>query len=109
MTAWQIASHPDKGALRVTETDPVLHAERTLPILSRPAEPVMTLPDGAIVTENGSQIWIKWSGAIHEWSFAGYGPAKAAPSDHMIVVTPPSTVAALRAGYLPEVHDTLLG
>jgi hypothetical protein len=105
--AWQIANRAGEAKLRVTEIDPVLHAERTIPVLSRPAEPVLPLPDGAMVIANGSQVLIKWSGAFYEWSFNGYGAATVAPSDHMIVVTPASTVEVLRAGYRPEVHDTL--
>jgi len=38
--------------------------------------------------------------ALREWTYAGYGGRRSRPSDGMArVITPPSTVAALRAGY----------
>jgi hypothetical protein len=108
LQSWQVADLSSEAKVRVTQIDPVMHAERTMPILTRPLESVDTLPDGAMVTRDGSQVWIKWRHGFHQWSFEGYGPAIEAPSDQMIVITPPSTVRALRHGYRPEVHSTLL-
>jgi hypothetical protein len=105
---WQMANLPGETKIRVTQIDPTMHAERTLPILARSVAAVESLPDGAMVTQNGSQVWIKWRNGFHEWSFTGYGRAMAAPTEHMIVVTPPSTVAVLQSGYEPEIHHTLL-
>lgn len=37
------------------------------------------------------------------WSFEGYHPAKALPDDmEVTVLTPPSTILALAAGYQPQ-------
>jgi hypothetical protein len=42
------------------------------------------------------------SGALLAWSFAGYGaPAPLDPDAVVDVLTPPSTVAALKGGYKP--------
>jgi hypothetical protein len=37
------------------------------------------------------------------WSFRGYGPP-VAPQDGALLISPPSTVAVLRAGYRPQIH-----
>jgi hypothetical protein len=42
------------------------------------------------------------SGALLPWSFAGYGPPEPlAPEAVVDVLTPPSTVPALKTGYRP--------
>ena len=42
------------------------------------------------------------SGALLPWTFAGYGaPAPLEPEAVVDVLTPPSTVAALKGGYRP--------
>jgi hypothetical protein len=43
------------------------------------------------------------NGAARRWSHAGYGPPVAI-LDSAELITPPSTVAALKAGYRPELH-----
>jgi hypothetical protein len=108
LQSWQTANLSGDAKPLVTQIDPTMHVERTLSILTRQTEVVERLPDGAMVTLNASQTWIKWQSGYHEWSFEGYGRPMDAPSDHMIVITPPSTVRALQAGYRPEVHPTLL-
>ena len=48
------------------------------------------------------------SGALLPWSFAGYGaPAPLEPDAVVDVLTPPSTVAALKAGYKPLWAESL--
>lgn len=68
------------------------------------------LPNGAIVTVPDQQklaLW--WENRLREWSFAGYGPAISCdPGCEVVVHTPRSTVNALRAGYVPVVHESLL-
>ena len=49
------------------------------------------------------------SGALLPWSFAGYGaPAPLEPDAIVDVLTPPSTVAALKAGYRPLWAEALV-
>lgn len=106
--AWHLGNDgpPDRKP-QATEINAVMHRDRTIPIMKRPQAEVQDLPDATMVTMDGSRTWVKWNGNFHEWSFAGYGPAMEAPNDRMIVVTPASTVRALRHGYVAEVHPTL--
>ncbi len=67
------------------------------------------LPDGAFVMlpEAPDVAWLVWSGALHRWSHAGYRERQARPSGGVVtVLTPPPTVRALSAGYVPRVHPT---
>ena len=100
IAAWRTGNgrSPDQK-VTVGDIDVVLHADRTVPILRRPLMEVATLPEATMVTVDGSRVWAKWNGEFREWSFGGYGPPGPAPADHMIVVTPVTTVLALRAGY----------
>ncbi len=65
------------------------------------------LPDGAMVLHQGAPYLIL-SGLAYPWSHAGYGAPTAAP-DTAELITPPSTVATLRAGYRPVLHHSLTG
>ena len=48
-----------------------------------------------------------WNGRLRPWSFSGYGPAvDAAPETEVAVLTPRSIVRAIRAGFVPQVHET---
>ncbi|MEK1891155.1 MAG: hypothetical protein AAAB35_27045 [Phyllobacterium sp.] len=85
--------------------DSVLHGER-LDRSRRKARhaiegPVRGLPDGAMIASGDDAYLIK-AGKTHLWSWQGYQPAE--PRDGAMLLTPPSTVRALRAGYLPQMH-----
>jgi hypothetical protein len=59
------------------------------------------LPDGAMIARDGRAYAVR-AGALLPWSFAGYGaPTPLHPSAIADVLTPPSTVAALKSGYRP--------
>ncbi len=59
------------------------------------------LPDGAMIARDGRAYALR-AGALLPWSFAGYGAeAPLDPDAAAFVLTPPSTVAALRRGYRP--------
>jgi hypothetical protein len=59
------------------------------------------LPDGAMIARDGRAYALR-SGALARWSFAGYGAPAPPESDAVVdVLTPPSTVAALKSGYKP--------
>jgi hypothetical protein len=46
-------------------------------------------------------------GGLRPWSFAGYAPARPLPPDTTVdLLTPPASVAALRAGYRPLLHES---
>jgi hypothetical protein len=64
------------------------------------------LPDGTMVRLDDA-AWLVRHGTLLPWSLAGYGEAMAAALPERIeVLTPRSTVAALRAGYEPGIHHT---
>jgi hypothetical protein len=59
------------------------------------------LPDGAMIARGGRAYAVR-AGALLPWSFAGYdAPAPLEPDAVADVLTPPSTVAALKSGYRP--------
>ncbi|CAL76717.1 conserved hypothetical protein [Bradyrhizobium sp. ORS 278] len=92
---------------RASEIDKVLHHERLergrkrlYPLLM----PWTALPDGAMV-RSGDESLLILKGRASPWSFAGYGPRRddiAAP----LLLTPPSTLRALQAGYRPVLHPS---
>jgi hypothetical protein len=65
------------------------------------------LPDGAMIARGGRAYAVR-AGALLPWSFAGYGaPEPLAAEAVADVLTPPSTVAALAAGYRPHWAEAL--
>lgn len=56
------------------------------------------LPDGTFACLDGAP-WLVHGDAIVEWTAAGYGRRRARPAGDAEVITPPSTLAVLRAGY----------
>jgi hypothetical protein len=91
--------------LKAPEIDRVLHAERLdgrakrlHPLPGVPAD----LPDGAMVLQDGAPHLIL-DGAARSWSLRGYGPPGAVKGDALLI-TPPSTVAVLKAGYRAAIH-----
>ena len=79
-----------------------LHGERLVPGTHRRrthALPWAGLPDGVFV-RTGDAVLLLLGDRLVEWTERGYGGSRARPADGLAeVVTPPSTVAALRAGY----------
>jgi hypothetical protein len=79
-----------------------LHAERIVPGTHRRRLhelPWAGLPDGAFVLEDG-QAALVLGDALVPWTTEGYGARRSRPAaGPATVITPPSTVAVLRAGY----------
>jgi len=107
--AWQAARSLGDPP-RAVEMDAWLHAERvdrTRRKLTHPRE-LAELPDGVMV-RSGDGAALLSDGALRRWSPDGYGaPAAAAPQGLAEVLTPPSIVAAIGAGYRPMVHASAL-
>ena len=91
------------------EMDAVLHGERLdqgrkrlhpLPM------PVAQLPDGAMV-QAGEESFLIVQGRALQWSMAGYHRADGAIADALLL-TPPSTLRALSAGYRPALHPSAM-
>jgi hypothetical protein len=111
--AWKAAHLGAKESRRPTadEMDDRLHTERVGPDRSKPTHPsrLEDLPDGALVTLPGSDdtAWLVWKDQIFKWSLGGYQERRPRPKRvDVALLTPPSTVAAIRAGYIPEVHPS---
>ncbi|MGL4243755.1 MAG: hypothetical protein ACRCTI_21785, partial [Beijerinckiaceae bacterium] len=87
---------------KAPEMDAVLHAERLDGRRKRPHRVAIgQLPDGAMIARGG-RAWLVQGEDLLPWSFGGYGPAVTRPLAGMVdVLTPPSILAALRAGYVP--------
>ncbi len=96
---------------RAPMLDRRLHRERLAsggkpPSLS--ATELTSLPDGAMVAHGGKAYALR-NGTALPWSFAGYGkPADAGALSGvpLALLTPPTTVAALKQGYQPAWHPS---
>jgi hypothetical protein len=67
--------------------------------------PWSDLPDGAFVSSEGSPAVVVGEDLV-EWTWAGYGPRRRRPTHgDAIVITPPSTLAVLRAGYPVQIDE----
>lgn len=95
---------------KVAAIDAILHRQRLAssrregPTLT--AEELADLPDGAMVSEGGRAFALRGGTALR-WSFDGYGaPVELRTLTAPHLVTPPATVAALRAGFMPVCHGS---
>jgi hypothetical protein len=71
--------------------------------------PWAELPDGAIVLFDGAPAVVVGD-RLSEWTHEGYGERRARPRRGTAeAITPPSTVAALRAGYPVQIDDGARG
>lgn len=88
--------------------DAILHGERLdhrRKRLHPLPEPPATLPDGAVVAL-GTAAFTIHAGYAHRWSEKGYGaPQRLDTADGLL--TPPSTLLALHAGYRPVLHPSI--
>ena len=92
---------------RAKEMDDVLHGERLdgrIKRLHALPERLDVLPDGAMVHASGDTLLIVKGRALR-WSFDGYQLADM-PVGDVRLITPPSTLRALRAGYRPVLHPS---
>jgi hypothetical protein len=113
--AWGQAHTNGGTAARPTaqEIDDRLHAERIAPDRSKrtTVAALDEMPDGVIVVVAawGEQAYLVGGDSLLAWSPGGYGVRQRRPKGEQVnVLTPPSTVAAIRAGYVPEVHLSAL-
>ncbi len=100
------------GVTRVfaRDIDAVLHRERLEggeKRLHALTVPMNELPDGAMVREGPESLLIVQGRALL-WSPAGYRETASALQDAMLL-TPPSTLRALSAGYRPVLHPSGTG
>jgi hypothetical protein len=87
------------GAAGADEVDARLHEER---LGGRPRVAVDELPDGSFVLRDG-EPWLVLGGELLRWSPGGYRQRVARPRGRAELVTPPTLVGVLRAGWEPAV------
>jgi hypothetical protein len=109
--AWRRAAPGDNSTSRpgASRIDERLHAERITPDGSKQTflENLDELPDGVFVTlaGRGEQAFLVWDEHLLAWSPGGYTERRRRSKGIQVaVLTPKSTVAAIQAGYVPEVH-----
>ncbi len=95
------------GLAAADEMDARLHAERLAGKRKRAYRAELAaIPDGAFVALDGAP-WLVWDGHLHAWSDSGYRERRLARARETVeVLTPPSIVALLAAGYRPGVHPS---
>jgi hypothetical protein len=104
--AWAAAHHGVTPT--ADDMDRTLHGERlAAPRIKRTYRaPMGALPDGVYLEIDGA-AWLLWAGAVHRWSAAGYIERGRRPRGVVTVLTPPSTVAVIEAGYPLLVHPSV--
>lgn len=103
--AWQAGNGVSE--IRAREIDAVLHRERlegrTKRLHPLPM-PLRRLPDGAML-QAADESFVMVRGKALQWSPAGYRVVDEAPQEALLL-TPPSTLRAMAAGYRPVLHPS---
>ena len=92
----------------VAEMDGLAHDERLMPDRSKRLHraPIAGLPDGSFVMQVDLPHLVLGE-ALIEWSPAGYLRARRRPpSGEVDLITPPSMVEVIAAGYAPVIHES---
>ncbi|MCB8965809.1 MAG: hypothetical protein H6660_02855 [Ardenticatenaceae bacterium] len=101
----------NSGKTPISQIDALLHAERLTNDAALRDKRKRTytavldnLPNGTFVAA-AATAYLVWEDALLPWSPGGYGAAQKRPfAQPMTILTPPSTVRALAAGYVPVVN-----
>lgn len=101
----------DSEPIRVDVMDNRLHAERVGPDRSKRTftADIDDLPEGVLIRlgDEDDGAYLLWDGHILAWSPGGYTERRPRPRGEAVsVLTPRSTVAAIRSGYVPGVHPS---
>ncbi|RZV98833.1 MAG: hypothetical protein EX266_16175 [Rhodobacteraceae bacterium] len=90
------------------DLDHRLHLERAVPRRfqqRRHKTDIAELPDGAILFDDSPKLVL--GDTLRAVSPEGYGPAQPRPTaGRVTVLTPPTSLAALRGGYTPSLHPS---
>jgi hypothetical protein len=94
----------------IAAIDAILHRERLTERREKrvyPA-PLADLPNGTFITLNDAALLL-WEQSLLRWSPAGYVKVPSKPGDTVVnVLTPPSVVKTLAAGYVSELHPSAI-
>lgn len=89
------------------DLDRQLHAERAVPRVfgQRRHRDVAAgaLPEGSFILDGNGKAGLLAAGAFHPYEPAGYAAPQPQPQGHVTLLTPPSIVAAFRAGYRAQI------
>jgi hypothetical protein len=69
---------------------------------------LIAVPGGAFVVHDGA-AWLIAGGRLARWTPGGYVDRRPRPAGELAALTPPSTLAAFRAGYRVAVHPSGTG
>jgi hypothetical protein len=112
--AWRAGNPPKRGEKTLTAAvmDNRLHAERLQPDGTKRffEANLDELPDGVLVTSDRLHgcAWLLWKKGLLAWTPGGYAERRRRPRGLQVsVLTPSSTVGAIRAGYQPDVHPSV--
>jgi hypothetical protein len=97
----------EAGRATAPEMDARLHTERLDAKGGKRTHfsPLASLPRGAMFRD-GEIVYLVADAGILAWSPGGYSPAGAMRMRKVEVLTPPTVVAVLAAGYRPRLHDS---
>jgi methylphosphotriester-DNA--protein-cysteine methyltransferase len=111
--AWRSGNARIIGSQKPTAPiiDDRLHAERLSADGSKRSflADLDRLPSGVLIRrkEGGEENYLLWGDRLFCWSSGGYLAPRLRPKrEKVCVLTPKSTVAAIRAGYVPEIHPS---
>jgi hypothetical protein len=101
------ASRPSWSSWSIEAIDRQLHAERRHgPWRPRTHQAELaSLPDGAFIAADGA-AWLVHHDALLRWTPAGYTARRPRTEGAVTLLTPPSLVAVLAAGYTPAPHPS---
>lgn len=109
--AWMDAAAEGTGLPRprAADLDVRLHAERAEPgarRLRRHGVRLEDLPPGAFVVSADGEPALVLEDSLLPWRHQGYGPPMPRRAGATTLLTPPTSVAALRAGYRADLHPS---
>ncbi len=111
--AWAAGNPETVGPepIRADDMDDRLHAERVGSDRSKRTERAKLddLPDGVFVSLGGQEgeTCLIWGNELLVWSARGYRERRRRPRGEVVtVLTPGSTVRAIRSGYVPQIHPS---
>jgi hypothetical protein len=92
---------------RAAEMDEVLHRERLNARAKRlHRRKIESLPDGAVITLDGAAFAVRGN-VLLRWTADGYDARLSRPRQVMVdVLTPPTVLSVLAAGYQPRWHPS---
>ena len=112
--AYRDAASGDGPALKAIEIDRRLASERLRRgrgfsrAKDRPLWPadVASLPVGAVIVDDAAGPCLLGSDAVQPFSFAGWTAPRPRPRGEVAVLTPPTSLAALRGGFVATLHPS---